>query len=99
MEVWHWADVKVNMAATSYWYARPGAKDGFDAIDPAVAHRHAPAAARAQTRQGRARRRKLEILSVTGGNVTTQQSATWAWSGEQQLWWMDGAPAMCSPRL
>ncbi len=25
MEVWHWADCKVIYAATTYWYARPGA--------------------------------------------------------------------------
>jgi hypothetical protein len=25
MEIWHWKDVKVNYAVTSYWYALPGA--------------------------------------------------------------------------
>lgn len=25
MEIWHWADCKVNYAATTYWYALPGA--------------------------------------------------------------------------
>ena len=25
MEVWHWADCKVGYAATTYWYALPGA--------------------------------------------------------------------------
>jgi hypothetical protein len=93
MEVWHWADVKVNMAATSYWYARPGAKDGFDAIDPAALRIATPPPLPEPKRvKGALEGEKLEILSVTGGNVTTQQSATWAWSGEQQLWWMDGAP-------
>jgi hypothetical protein len=33
MEVWHWQDVKVSYAVTTYWYGRPGAK----AAGPAAA--------------------------------------------------------------
>jgi hypothetical protein len=30
MELWHWHDkCKVNLAVTTYWYARPGGTDGF----------------------------------------------------------------------
>lgn len=33
MELWHWnANVKVNMAVISYWYAKAGAKDTFKPI-------------------------------------------------------------------
>jgi hypothetical protein len=33
MELWHWHQTcKVNMAVTAYWYARPGASDGFKPI-------------------------------------------------------------------
>jgi len=33
MELWHWDEkVKVTMSVVAYWYARPGATDGFKAI-------------------------------------------------------------------
>ncbi|HOW64621.1 MAG TPA: DUF2961 domain-containing protein [Verrucomicrobiota bacterium] len=33
MELWHWNErCKVNMAVVAYWYARPGASDGFKPI-------------------------------------------------------------------
>jgi hypothetical protein len=33
MELWHWNEkCKVNMAVVAYWYARPGASDGFKGI-------------------------------------------------------------------
>ncbi len=93
MEVWHWADVKVNMAATSYWYARPGAEDGFSSIDPAALRIVTPPPLPEPKRvAGALEGEQLEVLSVTGGNASTQQSGGWPWSGEQQLWWIDGAP-------
>ena len=37
MECWHWTpNVTVNYAATSYWYARPGATDDFEPVDAKV---------------------------------------------------------------
>lgn len=35
MEVWHWAPTAITLAATSYWYARPGSTDDFAPTDPA----------------------------------------------------------------
>lgn len=29
MELWHWKDVSVNMAVTTYWYAMPGSSDSY----------------------------------------------------------------------
>ncbi len=34
MELWHWKECRVNMSVVSYWYARPGATDGFAPIRP-----------------------------------------------------------------
>ena len=50
MECWHWdPNVTVNYAATSYWYARPGATDDFEPVDAEgaakLSGRAAPAAA------------------------------------------------------
>ncbi len=34
MELWHWKKCRVNMSVVDYWYARPGATDGFPPIPP-----------------------------------------------------------------
>lgn len=93
MEVWHWADVNVTMAATSYWYARPGADDSLGTIDPADLRIVTPPPLPEPKRvEGALEGEELEVLSVTGGNATTQESAGWPWSGAKQLWWIDGKP-------
>ncbi len=28
-EAWHWSDTRLTLAATLYWYARPGGGDDF----------------------------------------------------------------------
>jgi len=93
IEVWHSADVMVNMAATSYWYARPGATDSFNGINTADLRIATPPPPPEPKRVKHALEgEKLEVVSVTGGNCTVQDSAGWPWSAGQQLWWIDGAP-------
>ena len=93
MEVWHWADVNVTMATTSYWYARPGANDSLGTIDPADLRIVTPPPLPEPKRvEGALEGEELEILSATGGNATTQESAGWPWSAAKQLWWIDGKP-------
>ncbi len=36
MEVWHWEDTNVGYAATTYYYARPGAKDNRRPVDAEI---------------------------------------------------------------
>ncbi len=93
MEVWHSADVEVSMAATSYWYARPGAKDQAKPIEPADLRIVTPPPLPEPKRvEGALEGEKLELLAVTGGKTSIQRSSVWPWSGEEQLWWVDGAP-------
>lgn len=95
MELWHWAGTGMDFAPATFWYARPGATSNV-APDP-------EAAARPVSRQrgdvvevfrlaGALEGESFTVLETTGGRTEVQDSSTFGWSGEQQLWWIDGAP-------
>lgn len=95
MELWHWADTRIDFAPAAFWYARPGARCNVEP-DPA-------GAARPLSRQrsdivevlrvpGAIEGEAMAVLECGGGQTSVQQSGTWQWSDEQQLWWIDGAP-------
>ena len=93
MEVWHWKDCEIAMAATSYWYARPGGSDDFPPIDKADLKIVAPPPLPpAKVVKGALEGEILNVLECTGGTHETQYSDTWGWSHEQQLWWREGKP-------
>ncbi len=89
MEVWHWAEVNVDYAVTSYWYAFLGQEDNFpdpaldqqalvlDKIPPYRVHRV----------EGVIEGEELEVLSSVG--TTEKQGAGSRYSGETQLWWKE----------
>jgi hypothetical protein len=91
IEIWHWADCKVNYAATSYWYALPGATSNRGPSPE-------EAAAPIPEPRDRARRAKIagaiecEKMAVVGRSpgaaVETQDVDTLqfgSWSGGTQL--------------
>jgi hypothetical protein len=81
------------MAATSYWYARPGGSDAVPAIDPADLKIVAPPPPpEAKVVKGALEGESLNIVERTAGEAVVQSSDAWGWSGEQQLWWRDGQP-------
>lgn len=88
MELWHWNKTcKVNLAVVAYWYAMPGAKDGFKnltksdiALRPMPAYQipRVPGAIEGET---------MEIVKVTG--IVEPQP----WDGPsagKHLWWHAG---------
>ncbi|MCC6494030.1 MAG: DUF2961 domain-containing protein [Pirellulales bacterium] len=92
MELWHWADTKVNFAPATFWYGRPGATSNVKP-DPKTA---ALPVARERTDivpvfrvKGAIEGESLKVVECTGGR-TEAQHAGFGWSGEAQLWWMDG---------
>lgn len=87
MELWHWnATCKVNMAVTAYWYAKPGASDGFQPIRPEDAIvRPMPAYAVPHV-AGAIEGEKMRIVRVTG----TADPQDWDVSAGQHLWWHAG---------
>jgi hypothetical protein len=88
MELWHWNEkCKVNLAVVAYWYARPGATDGFKPIraDEAVV-RPMPVYVVPRV-AGALEGESLQILRVTG----TAEPQDWEGiSAGKQLWWHEG---------
>ena len=88
MELWHWhAKCQVNLAVVAYWYARPGATDGFKPIaaEEAVVR---PLAAYAVPRvTGAIEGESLKIVRLTG----TADPQDWdGISAGRHLWWHAG---------
>jgi hypothetical protein len=90
MEFWHWTPTtQVPYAATSYWYARPGATDDFKEVDAKVLQTipEAPALFRIA---GVIEGEKLKVLAKSSEFPVTQQEMSeypyGKWSGEAQLW-------------
>jgi hypothetical protein len=92
MELWHWANTKVDYAPTTFFYARPGATASVEP-DPRIA-------ARAVTLErgsivdvyrvpGVLEGEDLTVVEMTGGNVVIQDIPAFRWSGDKQLWWID----------
>jgi hypothetical protein len=92
MELWHWADTKINYAPSTFWYARPGATcsvapDPESAAKPVAKERtdlvpihHIDGAIEGET---------LKVVELTGGRHEVQNGG-FGWSGDAQLWWIDG---------
>ncbi|MCC6490368.1 MAG: DUF2961 domain-containing protein, partial [Candidatus Hydrogenedentes bacterium] len=93
IEVWHSAECEIAMAATSYWYARPGATDDFPAIQPEQLKTITPPPPPdAKVVQGALEGESMKVVECTGGAHTVQKSDGWEWSNDAQLWWRDGKP-------
>jgi hypothetical protein len=90
MEVWHWTpNIDVNYAATSYWYARPGATDDFPPVDAKVLQ-NVPAPPPLFKIAGAVEGEKLKILGKSGefeaGPQAMQEFPDGKWSGDSHLW-------------
>jgi len=90
MEIWHWTeDITMTVAAMTYWYARPGAKDrvaslaATDLRVPEMPPYVPPKVA------GALEAEDFRIIA-SAGNVRPQE-----WTGlsmEKHLWWTDNKP-------
>ncbi len=93
MEVWHWADTKINYAPTTFWYARPGAACN---VAPAPSDAALPVARQREDLvpiyriDGAIEGESLRVVENGGGKVMPQAGG-FGWSNDQQLWWIDGA--------
>ena len=87
MEIWHWKECRMNLAATAFWYARPGAADGFKPIaDADVALRPMPAWTNPKV-AGAIEGETMRIVAAPG------TAAPQEWDGQsdgKQLWWRGG---------
>ncbi len=90
MEVWHWTpNIDVTYAATSYWYARPGATDDFKEPDAKVLQT-LPQLPPPYKIAGALEGEKLKILGKSGdfdaGPQDMSPFADGKWSGDSHLW-------------
>ncbi|MAT71654.1 MAG: hypothetical protein CMJ58_19280 [Planctomycetaceae bacterium] len=94
MELWHWADTKVNYAPTTFWYALPSAESN---VDPAADIAALPVGLEAEDVappyrvDGAVEGEQLKIVEATGGKHSVQHGVL-NWSDARQLWWIDAAP-------
>jgi hypothetical protein len=97
MEFWHWKpNIDVPYAATSYWYARPGATDDFHEPDAKTlqALPAAPPPAQAYRIKGALEGEKLRIAKKSSDfDVDPQDMTAFGdgnWSGASHLWGRPG---------
>jgi hypothetical protein len=89
LEVWHWADCRMGLSATSYWYARPGGTDFFEPLQPEdLRVVDPPPIWRAQ---GAVEGESLRIVSYQSGKLQVDPVGL-SWSGGQQMKWSNGRP-------
>lgn len=92
IEVWHWAETKVDMFGTAWWYAAPGATSNRAEVDPATLIVPEVSGMVLKRVEGALEGEKLKVVSVSGGQTQTQVSEAWDWSSAAQLWWVDNQP-------
>jgi hypothetical protein len=88
MELWHWhQDCKVNMAVTTYWYARPGGSSEYKAITARDAQVRPLPAYVVPKVAGAIEGETMKIIQVDGKADPQDWSSL---SSEQHLWWHVG---------
>lgn len=86
-EIEHWTDCKVNLTATNYWYAMPGATDGFKPIAAADVALRPTVPYKAFQVSGAIEGEAMKVIQKTG---TTETPELWVFSGvsgERYLHW------------
>jgi len=87
MELWHWKKCQVNMSVINYWYAVPGAKNGFQSIQATDLVLRPIPELKVVRVKGAIEGEEMKIIEKTG------QLETQEWfdaSGEKHLWWRGG---------
>jgi hypothetical protein len=93
MEVWHSWECEIALAATSYWYARPGATWTPNAIDPAdLTVITPPPLPGLKIVDGALEGEDLEVVELTAGETKVEERVEFGWSGGKQVRWFGGSP-------
>jgi hypothetical protein len=95
MELWHWAETKVDYAPATFFYARPGASNNVPP-DPETAARKVTLE-RADIVEvhrvpGVLEGEDLSVVHTSGGTTVVQDIPPFGWSGDKQIWWIDARP-------
>jgi hypothetical protein len=84
MELWHWKQCKVNLSATTYWYAAPGGGDAFAAIGSTDVVVHPMAAYKPWVAAGAI---EGETMTVLEHSASSDAQELGELSGDRHLWW------------
>jgi len=87
MEIWHWAEVKIDAAVTTYWYARPGGRHAFVPLTAADVPYRPVAPYVAARVPGALEGEEMRIIEHTA-NIGPQDIGDC--SAEKHLWWRHG---------
>jgi hypothetical protein len=87
MEMWHWKKCKVNAAVIDYWYAKPGATDGFKPIQADDVALRAIPEYKSTKLKGAIEGEKMKIIEKTGAPEPQDWDGT---SDGRHLWWKGG---------
>ncbi|MCL4695370.1 MAG: DUF2961 domain-containing protein, partial [Candidatus Hydrogenedentes bacterium] len=93
MEIWHAWNCEIALAATTYWYALPGATskpEGIDDADLVIVTPPPPPSPRSV--EGALEAESLEILEQSGGKLVVEDNAKYHWSAGKQVRWSGGTP-------
>lgn len=87
MELWHWKKCQVNMSVIDYWYAAPGATDGFKAIQAEdVVVRPQPELKIVKVK-GAIEGEEMKVVEKAGNTEAQHWDGA---SGGKHLWWKGG---------
>ncbi len=93
MEIWHAWNCEIALAATTYWYALPGATSKPEKINDAdlvIVTPPPPPAPR--TVEDALEAESLEVLEQSGGELVVEDNEKYHWSAGKQVRWSGGAP-------
>ena len=93
MEMWHWARTKINYAPTTFWYAGADAASTVPPMPEEARQKVAMAiedVVEIKRVAGALEGESLTVREKTGGKTEIQSVAHFEWSGNKQLWWIDG---------
>jgi len=87
MEIWHWKKCLINASVLAYWYAAPGATDGFQPIQPADAMLRSLPVYKPEKVAGAIEGESLRIIAKTGAPSLQEVDGD---SDGKHLWWRGG---------
>jgi len=87
MEIWHWEEVQVSYASTSYWYGPLAAHNAVSRWE--TADLNIPEIPPKRGVEGAIEGEQMRVINASHGNVVPQYVDQWGWSRGGQVWWRD----------
>jgi len=91
IELWHWAQTKINFAMTACWYVKPGfisnVEPDPEMVKKPVALKRTDIYKPIVDENGMLEGEWMEVMESGNGTVGVQSGSQFGWSGNSQLWW------------